>query len=182
MELVNSISNNKLIKKIILAIVGSILLTISAKIKIPFYPIPMTMQTFMVLFIGIAFGWKLGMATVLLYLAEGAIGFPVFADTPEKGIGIAYMTGTTGGYLFGFLIAVLFAGFVNSKKNIYLNFMFIFLALVSIYLFGLAWLAHLIGWKNAYIFGFKQVILSDILKVSLIIIISKYTLKIRSII
>ena len=89
MELTKSLQAQKILKYIIITFIGSILLTISAKIQIPFYPVPMTMQTFMVLFIGIAFGWKLGLATVLLYLAEGAIGLPVFAGTPEKGIGIA---------------------------------------------------------------------------------------------
>ena len=86
MELVKTISNSKLTKSLLLIILGSILLTISAKIQIPFYPVPMTMQTFVVIFIGIAFGWKLGLATVATYLFEGAIGLPVFAGTPEKGI------------------------------------------------------------------------------------------------
>ena len=112
MELVKTVSNSKLTKSLLLIILGSILLTISAKIQIPFYPVPMTMQTFVVIFIGIAFGWKLGLATVAAYLVEGAIGLPVFAGTPEKGIGIAYMISTTGGYLFGFLVAVFIAGFI----------------------------------------------------------------------
>jgi len=180
MEAIKKIEINKITKIILVSVLGTLLLTISAKIKIPFYPVPMTMQTFMVIFIGIAFGWKLGLATVLLYLAEGAIGLPVFANTPERGIGIAYMTNTTGGYLFGFLVAVFFAGFVNSKKNIFINFLLISFAVSTIYLFGLPWLAHLIGWEKAYIFGFKQVILSDILKISLITVISKHTLKIRN--
>ena len=112
MELIRNLKEVSLLKNILLAILGSILLAVSAKIKVPFYPVPMTMQTFMVIFIGIAFGWKLGLLTVAIYLVEGAIGLPVFAGTPEKGIGIAYMVGTTGGYLFGFLVAVFFAGFV----------------------------------------------------------------------
>ncbi len=126
MELVKTVSNSKLTKSLLLIILGSILLTISAKIQIPFYPVPMTMQTFVVIFIGIAFGWKLGLATVAAYLVEGAIGLPVFAGTPEKGIGIAYMISTTGGYLFGFLVAVFIAGFINLEKNIFRNFFFNF--------------------------------------------------------
>ena len=168
MELTKSLQAQKILKYIIIAFIGSILLTISAKIQIPFYPVPMTMQTFMVIFIGIAFGWKLGLATVLLYLSEGAIGLPVFAGTPEKGIGIAYMVSTTGGYLVGFLVAVFFAGFVNLEKNIFRNFFLISFAVSTIYLFGLPWLAYLKGWDIAYVYGFKQVILSDILKSSLI--------------
>ena len=180
MEAVKEIKLNKIAKIILVAVLGTLLLTISAKIKIPFYPVPMTMQTFMVLFIGIAFGWKLGLATVLLYLAEGAIGLPVFAGTPEKGIGIAYMVGTTGGYLVGFLVAVFFAGFVNLEKSMFKNFFLISFAVSTIYLFGLPWLAYLKGWDIAYVYGFKQVILSDILKIGLITVISKQTLKIRN--
>ena len=180
MEIVKSLQNQKVLKYLLITILGSILLTISAKIQIPFYPVPMTMQTFMVLFIGIAFGWKLGLATVLLYLAEGAIGLPVFAGTPEKGIGIAYMVGTTGGYLVGFLVAVFFAGFVNLEKSVFKNFFLISFAVSTIYLFGLPWLAYLKGWEIAYIYGFKQVIFSDILKIGLITVISKQTLKIRN--
>ena len=89
MELVNSISNNKIIKIIIFALIGSILLTISAKIKIPFYPVPMTMQTFIVLFLGISFGYKVGVLSVVFYLIEGIMGLPVFSNSPEKGIGLA---------------------------------------------------------------------------------------------
>ena len=180
MELVKTVSNSKLTKSLLLIILGSILLTISAKIQIPFYPVPMTMQTFVVIFIGIAFGWKLGLATVSAYLVEGAIGLPVFAGTPEKGIGIAYMISTTGGYLFGFLVAVFIAGFVNLEKNIFRNFFLISLAVSTIYLFGLPWLTYLKGWEIAYIYGFKQVILSDVLKICLITVVSKQTLKIRN--
>ena len=179
MEVVKTISSNKLTKSFLLIIAGSVLLAISSKIQIPFYPVPMTMQTFVVIFIGIAFGWKLGLATVTAYLVEGAIGFPVFAGTPEKGIGIAYMISTTGGYLFGFLVAVFIAGFVNLEKNIFRNFLLISFAVSTIYLFGLPWLAYLKGWEIAYIYGFKQVILSDILKICLITVISRQTLKIR---
>ena len=132
MELIRNLKEVSLLKNIFLAILGSILLAISAKIKVPFYPVPMTMQTFMVIFIGIAFGWRLGLATVLLYLAEGAIGLPVFAGTPEKGIGIAYMVGTTGGYLVGFLVAVFFAGFVNLEKSMFKNFFLISFAVSTI--------------------------------------------------
>ena len=98
MELAKKTESLNVIKKFIIVIFGTLLLTISAKIKVPFYPVPMTMQTFTVVLIGITLGWKLGLCTVLVYLFEGAIGLPVFAGTPEKGIGISYMIGPTGGY------------------------------------------------------------------------------------
>ena len=105
MEIVKSINNQKIIKKISLIIIGTIILTLSAKIKIPFYPVPMTMQTFVVLFLGISFGYKIALTTVGLYLLEGILGLPVFSNSPEKGVGLVYFTGPTMGYLIGFLFA-----------------------------------------------------------------------------
>jgi biotin transport system substrate-specific component len=84
MEFTGNLKHTKLIKYIFVALLGSIILAISSKIKIPFYPVPMTMQTFAILVIGIGFGWKLGVATVALYLFEGIIGLPVFSGSPEK--------------------------------------------------------------------------------------------------
>ena len=104
MELVKNFKQSKLIKNLFIALIGTIILAISSKIKIPFYPVPMTMQTLVVLIIGIGFGWKLGVATIALYLFEGIIGLPVFSGTPEKGIGLIYFTGPTMGYLIGFLL------------------------------------------------------------------------------
>ena len=110
MELTKNFKQSRLVKKIFIALIGTIILAISSKIKIPFYPVPMTMQTLVILIIGISFGWRIGLATVSLYLFEGIIGLPVFSETPEKGIGLMYFTGPTMGYLIGFLVAVFFAG------------------------------------------------------------------------
>ena len=123
MELVKSTQASKILKTILIIFIGSILLTVSAKIKIPFYPVPMTMQTFAVLFLGLSFGYKIGLATVGLYLFEGIIGIPVFSNSPEKGVGLIYFTGPTMGYLIGFLFATFLAGYLNFKTNI----IFIFL-------------------------------------------------------
>ena len=99
MELIKQNTQNQLVKSLLVIFIGSIILTISAKIKIPFYPVPMTMQTFIVLFLGISFGYKIALATVSLYLLEGILGLPVFSNSPERGIGLAYFTGPTMGYL-----------------------------------------------------------------------------------
>ena len=101
---------NATVRNVTLAVLGSLALWLSAKIQVPFYPVSMTMQTFVVLAVGMAFGWRLGATTVLLYLVEGAAGLPVFAGTPEKGIGLAYMAGPTGGYLVGFVLAAAAVG------------------------------------------------------------------------
>ena len=107
MDLTKNIYQTKIIKSLLAIILGSLVLTISAKVKIPFYPVPMTMQTFVVLFLGISLGYKIGLACVGLYLLEGIVGLPVFSNSPEKGVGLVYFTGPTMGYLIGFLTASL---------------------------------------------------------------------------
>ena len=180
MELVNSISNNKIIKIIIFALIGSILLTISAKIKIPFYPVPMTMQTFVVLFIGISFGWKIGLATISLYLLEGIMGLPVFSNSPEKGIGLAYFVGPTMGYLIGFIFACLIAGIFTYDKNHILNFLKIIIATSVIYILGILWLGNLIGWdKPIFELGAKPFLLAELFKILLLTLLSKKLVKLR---
>ena len=148
MEAVKKIELNKIAKIILVAVLGTLLLTISAKIKIPFYPVPMTMQTFMVLFLGITLGPKIGLLTISLYLFEGIFGLPVFAGTPEKGIGLIYFTGPTMGYLIGFLVAVFLAGYFKYEKNYIYTFIKLLFSVSFIYIFGLLWLGYLIGWDK----------------------------------
>lgn len=143
--------SNTWMRNLLLAFGGTVLLTISAKINIPFYPVPMTMQTFMVLTIGMAFGWRLGGATVALYLAEGAIGLPVFAGTPEKGIGLAYMAGSTGGYLLGFVTAAAVVGWLAEKgwdRNVFTTLAAMTLGTAVIFAPGVYWLGVLFGWEK----------------------------------
>ena len=179
MELVKKIESVSILKKISLVLVGTLLLTISAKINVPFYPVPMTMQTFVVVLIGITFGWKLGLATIFAYLFEGAIGLPVFAGTPEKGIGIIYMVGPTGGYLLGFIFSVFIAGFVDLNKNLFIKFILISLSIFAIYLTGVPWLAYLSGWEIAYVWGIKNFILAEIFKIIILSLIAEKLLKLR---
>jgi len=171
MELVKSIKHSKILKNLLLVLGGTVLLAISSKIKIPFYPVPMTMQTFAVLFIGVVLGWKLGLATISLYLFEGIIGLPVFSGTPEKGIGLIYFTGPTMGYLLGFLFAVFLAGFFDYKKNIIENFFKLTIATSFIYIFGMLWLGGLIGWeKPIFKLGAQPFLLAELFKILLITI------------
>ena len=173
METVKLIQNNKVIKNAIIVFLGTILLTISAKVKIPFYPVPMTMQTFVVIFLGMCLGYKLGLATVALYLVEGIIGIPVFSNSPEKGVGMIYFTGPTMGYLLGFIIAVYVAGKFNFNKNYLLNFIKIFFSVLPIYVLGLIWLGILIGWdKPIFDLGAKPFLLAELFKIFLLVIIS----------
>ena len=169
MELVKKIETLNILKKISLILFGTLLLTISAKIKVPFYPVPMTMQTLVVLVIGIGFGWKLGLATITLYLFEGIVGLPVFSGTPEKGIGMVYFTGPTMGYLLGFLATVFLAGFFDYKKNLIINFIKLTFAISFVYLFGLLWLGSLIGWdKPIFELGAQPFLLAELFKILIV--------------
>jgi len=155
-------------------------LTISAKIKIPFYPVPMTMQTFTVLFIGIVFGYKLAITTVGLYLIEGIFGFPVFSNSPEKGIGLVYFTGPTMGYLIGFLFAAFFSGYLNFKTNILMIFTKLIISVSFIYLLGLLWLGMLIGWnKPIFQLGALPFLYAELFKILLLTILTKKIIKFR---
>ena len=174
MELAKNIQQAKIIKSLLAVILGSIALTISAKIKIPFYPVPMTMQTFMVLFLGVSFGYKIGLASVALYLFEGIIGFPVFSNSPEKGVGLVYFTGPTMGYLIGFLIASFLASKINNEDNIILILTKLLIATSTIYILGLLWLGTLIGWdKPVFELGVMPFLIAEIFKIGILTIIAK---------
>jgi len=180
MELTKTITNSKILKIFLIAILGSILLTISAKIKIPFYPVPMTMQTFIVLFLGIAFGYKVGVCSVLLYLIEGIFGLPVFSNSPEKGVGIVYFTGPTMGYLIGFLFATFFAGYFNFKGNILSNFIKLLISVSTIYILGVFWLGTLIGWdKPIFQLGVFPFLLAELFKILLLTALVNKVIKFR---
>ena len=174
MEIVKSLQSQKVLKSILIVLVGSILLTISSKIKIPFYPVPMTMQTFVVLFLGISFGYKIGIATVGLYLIEGIFGLPVFSNSPEKGVGIVYFTGPTMGYLIGFLLATFLAGYLDLKTNIVSIFLKLILSVSVIYILGLIWLGILIGWdKPIFQLGAAPFLLAELFKILILTLLTK---------
>ena len=208
MELIKQNTQSQIIKSLFVIFLGTIILTISAKIKVPFYPVPMTMQTFVVVLIGVTLGWKLGLATVFAYLFEGAIGIPVFAGTPEKGLGVAYLMGPTGGYLFGFLVATYVAGsfkydncfdsqkFKLAKENLpfflalrsaitlpYKNIIKLIFSVSFIYIFGLLWLGFLIGWdKPIFQLGAYPFLLAELFKMLILAYIAGFFYKVKKII
>mgnify|MGYP001449310470 FL=1 len=181
MELIKQNTQSQIIKSLAIIFFGSIVLAISAKIKIPFYPVPMTMQTFVVLFLGISFGYKVALATVGLYLFEGIMGLPVFSNSPEKGVGIVYFTGPTMGYLIGFLTACFLASFVKLNDNYFMIFSKLILSVSTIYIFGILWLGSLIGWDKPIIeLGVMPFLLAEIFKISLLTVLAKKILKFRN--
>lgn len=157
-------------RPLFLILVGSLLLTVSAKVQVPFYPVPMTLQTLVVLLIGVAFGWRMGSATVLAYLAQGALGFPVFAGTPEKGLGLLYMAGPTGGYLLGFALAAATTGWL-AERGLDRSAIGTAFAMVAgnvvIYVCGLVWLSSFVGMEKAVAFGMVPFLFGDLMKIAL---------------
>ena len=180
MDFVKSFKQTKILKYIFAALIGSIMLAISAKIKIPFYPVPMTMQTLVVLMIGIIFGWRLGLATISLYLFEGIIGLPVFSGTPEKGIGLIYFTGPTMGYLIGFLVTAYFSGKFIYDESLFKNFFKLLFATSFIYVLGMAWLGTLIGWdKPIFQLGAQPFLLAELFKILIATFAINYIKKLK---
>tara|TARA_B100000945_G_scaffold259779_1_gene217759 strand:- start:266 stop:814 length:549 start_codon:yes stop_codon:yes gene_type:complete len=180
MELIKSLKETSLLKNLFIAVLGTIILAVSSKVKIPFYPVPMTMQTFVVLLLGVSLGWRLGLFTVSLYLIEGLAGLPVFAGTPEKGLGIVYFTGPTMGYLIGFLVAVYLAGIFKYNNNFFKNLIKLLFSVSFIYLLGMIWLGSLIGWdKPIFKLGAQPFLLAEIFKVVLLALIIPVIFKFR---
>ena len=156
-----------LFKKLVLLFAGVVVLAICAQLKVPFYPVPITMQTLAVMLIGFTYGARLGSSTVLVYLSLGAIGAPVFAG----GAGLAYMSGPTGGYLFGFLVAVYIIGYVTEKgygRTFISTLLLALLGTIVFYVFGVAWLTTILGFEKAIKFGLIPFLYGDVLKMFLL--------------
>jgi len=157
-----------LARNIALAVAGSLALWLSAKIQVPFWPVPVTMQTMVVTLIGASFGWRLGLATVALYLAEGAVGLPVFAGTPERGIGLAYMAGPTGGYLIGFAVAAAaMAPLAGRGRNGLRMAVAMTVGTAIILLCGFLHLAAFVGLEAAWLNGVVPFLAGSLLKIAL---------------
>lgn len=151
-----------------LVLAGSLLLALSAKAKVVLGPVDLSLQTLAVLLIAATFGLRMGVATLLLYLAEGAAGFPVFQGTPEKGIGLAYMVGTTGGFLAGFVAMAAIVGWAVDRgwgRNILKLLAAMLVAEVVMMAMGWAWLAYLIGPEKAWLGGVAPFIIPDLVKI-----------------
>ena len=161
----------RIARNVLLVIAGTMVLALSARIEVPFYPVPMTMQTFAVLVLGMACGWRLGAATMVFYLVEGALGLPVFAGTPERGIGVAYMLGPTGGYLLGFVIAGAVCGWLAERgwgRHVVSTCAAMVIGNALIYVPGLLWLGSVVGWDEPVLrWGLTPFLLGDLAKLVL---------------
>lgn len=158
-------------QSLLLVVGGSLALWVSAKIQVPFYPVPVTMQTFVLLTLAMALGARLAVGMVALYLLEGALGLPVFAGTPERGIGLAYMLGPTGGYLLGFVLAAALCGWLAERgwdRRFALTALAMLAGNALIYAPGLLWLGAVVGWdKPILAWGLLPFLYGDALKLAL---------------
>jgi biotin transport system substrate-specific component len=158
------------LRAVVLMVLGTALLTISAKVQVPFLPVPMTLQTLVVLLIGATYGWRLGAATVVLYLAEGAFGLPVFANTPPAAASLAYLAGPTGGFLIGFVAAAAVTGYLaeHGWDRPFLRVLaMMIIGHAVIFGFGLGWLSALMPFDKAWAVGAQPFVLATILKTAL---------------
>ncbi len=161
---------NTYFQNISLMLIGTLILAFSSKVQVPFWPVPMTMQTFVVFIIGMTFGSKLAFFTLLLYLFEGAIGLPVFA----KGGGLLYLTGPTAGYLYGMAIAAGLVGYFadkNFNESYFKSFVSLFGATIIIFFIGIGYLGSIIGYEKAFTVGLYPFILSELFKIVLAVTI-----------
>ena len=157
---------NDFVYVLLTSIIGSFLLAISSKVQIPMTPVPVTLQTLVLLVMSMFLGWRGAVGATSLYLFQGAIGLPVFAH----GGGFIILFGPTGGYLFGFLIASLVVGYLAEKgwdKSVVLTFTSMTIGTLIIYLFGVIWLSYLKDLNTALVFGLLPFITPDILKICL---------------
>lgn len=157
-----------LARSLAIALAGSLLLTASAKVSVPFYPVPMTMQTMALLVLGFTLGPRLAAAAVAAYLLQGAAGLPVFADTPAKGIGLAYMMGPTGGFLLGFLASAWLAGVFAERgwtRSLWQAIPASIVAQAVVFVPGLLWLGAVIGFdKPILALGLYPFVIGGIVK------------------
>lgn len=160
----------KVVGPIFLAILGTLIIAISAKIKVPMWPVETSLQTLAVFVIAATFGFRLGLATIGLYLVEGAFGLPVFQGTPERGIGLAYMAGPTGGYLVGYVIMTGLTGWAADRgfwKSPLRIGSAMLVGEVIMLTCGALWLAVLFGADKAFDYGVGPFILPDLVKVGI---------------
>ena len=176
----NILFNSKIIKSSLVVVFGSILLAISSKIQTPFTLVPATMQTFVVLFLGMVLGYKLASLTVILYLFEGSIGLPVFA----RGGGFGYLMGPTGGYLVGFIFTAFFSGKIKIKNDTIVIFVLLLISVSISYILGLLGLWNYMGldknFNEVFLAGAQPFLIIEIYKILILTVLSHQLMKLRN--
>ncbi|PSH69241.1 biotin transporter BioY [Phyllobacterium brassicacearum] len=161
------LADRSLAYKTLAVLIGTVFLAVSSWIEVPMYPVPVTMQTFVVTMVGALYGWRLGGLTVMAWLAEALIGFPVLAGGAG---GLAHFAGPTAGYLFAFPVVAAFVGFLAERgltRNPFVSFAVMLLGNVLCLALGASWLANMIGFEKAWTFGVAPFIIGGVLKSAL---------------
>ncbi|MFD2263300.1 biotin transporter BioY [Lacibacterium aquatile] len=167
-SIAGTLSPMLLMRRAALVILGVAVLTLSAKISIPFWPVPMTLQTLAIMGFAVTLGARGAVAVLMAYLAAGAMGLPVFTGTPARGIGLAYMVGPTGGYLLGYVVAAAVVGRLAAGRGVWGRFAAMLIGMVPVYAFGAAWLANFVPVERIWAAGVAPFLLGDFLKIALV--------------
>lgn len=149
-------------------IAGTALMTLAAKVQIPFWPVPMTLHTMAVMAFAVFLGPRVAVSIFLTYLVAGAVGLPVFSGSPERGIGLAYMVGPTGGYLLGFLAASWLTGTLARGRGMAGRVLAMLAGLGVTYAAGLAWLGLYVPAGQIVTLGFLPFILGDLINIAMV--------------
>jgi len=157
-----------LVRNLAIVVAGVVIMTAAAKIQVPFYPVPMTLHTAAVMAFALALSPRMSVAVFVAYLAAGAVGLPVFAGTPERGIGLAYMMGPTGGYLFGYLVASFLVAVLAAGCGVIGRLGAMLLGLAIVYACGVVWLAQFVAVDQVFALGVAPFVLGDLLKIALV--------------
>lgn len=171
-KLVCKQAHNKILTNIITVLCGSLLLAVAAQITLPLQPVPVTLQSFAALFIGMAFGPRMGSQIIFAYLCEGICGLPVFANFSW---GVNVLFGPTGGYLMGFLPAAILAGYLLEMgwvKHRFTIFLAALLGTIALFIPGYFVLAKFIGFHNAFLFGIIPFYMVELCKIVVFTVIT----------
>lgn len=161
-------NRSQLVRTGLTLIAGVALMTLSARVELPFWPVPLTLQTMAVMVFALALGPRLATSIFVAYLVAGACGLPVFAGTPERGIGLAYLAGPTGGYLAGMLAASWAVGALGAGRAVLGRIGAMLVGMALVYGLGVAWLAVYVPANKLLAFGVLPFILGDLVKVALV--------------
>lgn len=172
-------AGNRIVQDVILILAGTALIAIASKIKVPFYPVPMTLQTLAIMLIAASYGFRLGTLTVIAYLGEGLLGLPVFTNTPPSVAGPLYFVGPTGGFLAGFVVLAMVVGWAADRgwdRSVMKLFAAIFVGQAILFVLGFVWLAWFaqlssgamgLGIEKAFAAGVTPFVWAGLLKAAL---------------
>ncbi|MBU2958257.1 biotin transporter BioY [Paracoccus sp. 1_MG-2023] len=158
-------ATDSLTGKVAITLAAAVLIAIGAKVQVPFWPVPMTLQTLAVLVIAAGLGPRLGLAAMGAYMAAGLAGLPVFAGSPERGVGLAYLAGPTTGFLIGMAVSMVVTGALAQGRGLAMRALAMTAGTVAIYACGLIWLSAFVPADRLIAVGVMPFLLGDFVKI-----------------